>query len=348
MDWDAIYRTRILPDLGARRGGIMSPRLVFVCGQPGAGKSTTIRRIVADLGPDQTQMISVDRLADHLPEIFADDAGPLADQLAETFKTKASKAYVDALFDHAADLQANVVWEQPLPGQTVSLGLAARALGYRTECVVLAVPTEDSWLAVLTRETSRAEGGDRVPCRVKWGRLVESGNRWPAFLARAEDQHAFDEIRVVDRDGDVLFTNRLVPDADPSRWENTPFAFESLLVERLRPRSPAQVAALLARWQALCCDPDLAFRNHAEWPWAEITALGERLRALCDDPSTGFNLNDPAASPDPRAASGWIARLQADLTATLASPEAEGLKTLAPRAERLLTLVTRVAGQMAR
>ena len=345
MDWDAIYKTRILPDLGARRGGIPSPRLVFVCGQPGSGKSTTISHLLVQLGPDQTQLISADRMADHLPEIFADDADPAAKPLAELFDTRAHKAYVDALFNHAANLRAHVIWERPFPGLALSLGLAARAYGYRTECVVLAVPAEESWLSVLTRETGRAKTENRVPARVRWDRLLASCNDWPAFLAKAEDQHAFDEVRVVNRDAEVLFENRLVPNADPPHWENTPFAFESLMVERLQPRSPAQIDALLATWQTLRNHPELAFRNHAEWPWADIAALGQRLQTLRDDPATGFDLNDPAASPNPRAALGWIARLQADLTAALASPEAKGLKTLTPRAERLLTLVRNLTGQ---
>lgn len=345
MDWDAIYTTRILPDLGVRRGGIPSPRLVFVCGQPGSGKSTTISHLLAQLGPDQTQLISADRMADHLPEIFADDADPAVKPLAELFDTQAHKAYVDALFDHASSLRAHVIWERPFPGLALSLGLAARAFGYRTECVVLAVPADDSWLSVLTRETSLAEKENRVPARVRWNRLLESCNSWPGFLAKAEDQHAFDEIRVVNRNTEVLFENRLAPNADPPRWENTPFAFESLMVERLQPRSPTQLATLLATWQALRSHPDLAFHNQAEWPWADITALGQRLQTLRDDPAAGFDLNDPAASPEPRAALGWITRLQADLTAALASPEAEGLKTLALRAERLLKLVRNLTSQ---
>ena len=229
----------------------------------------------------------------------------------------------------------------------LSLGLAARAFGYRTECIVLAVPADDSWLSVLTRETSTAEKENRVPTRVRWDRLLESCNRWPAFMARAEDQHAFDELRVVNRNAEVLFENRLAPNADPPRWENTPFAFESVIVERLQPRSPAQIDALLSTWQALRSHPDLAFCNHAEWPWADIAALGQRLQAMRDDPATGFDLNDPTASPDPHAARGWITHLQTDLTAALANPEAEGLKTLAPRAERLLSLVRNLTGQPA-
>lgn len=347
MDWDAIYTSRILPDLGIGRGGIPSPRLVFVCGQPGSGKSTAISQLLAELGPDQTQLISADRMADHLPEIFADDADPAAKPLAKVFDTQAHKAYVDGLFDHAATLRAHVIWERPFPGLALSFGLAARAYGYRTECIVLAVPADESWLSVLTRETGLAKTENRVPVRVRWDRLLASCNDWPAFLAKAEDQHAFDELRVVNRNAEVLFENRLVPNADQPHWENTPFAFESLMVERLQPRSPAQIDALLATWQTLRSHPDLAFRNHAEWPWADITAIGDRLQALRDDPATSFDLNDPAASPDPRAALGWITRLQADLTAALASPEAKGLKTLAPRAERLLTLVRNLTGQPA-
>jgi hypothetical protein len=128
--------------------------------------------------------------------------------------------------------------------------------------------------------------------------------------------------------------------------KHSPFAFESLMVERLHPRNSGQIDALLATWQTLRSHPDLAFRNHSEWPWADITApWGKGCRRVRDDPATGFDLNDPAASPDPRAALGWIARLQADLAAALASPEATGLNTLAPRADRLLTLVRNLTGQ---
>ena len=69
---------------------------------------------------------------------------------------------------------------------------------------MLAVPPDESWLSVLTRETSPADRSG-VPARVRWDRLLESCNRWPAFLARAEDQHAFDEIRVVNRDGERFY-----------------------------------------------------------------------------------------------------------------------------------------------
>ncbi|WP_313668763.1 hypothetical protein [Sandarakinorhabdus sp.] len=40
--------------------------------------------------------------------------------------------------------------------------------------------------------------------------------------------------------------------------------------------------------------------------------------------------------------------IRADLTAAAESPEAEGLKTLAPRADRLLALVAQIAGQPTR
>lgn len=345
MDWDGIFTTRILPELGAKRGGVLSPRFVFVCGQPGAGKTTTVNRLLDQLGRDQTQLISIDTVTDLLHEVFGDCAGSKAATQEETFKTKAQLAYVNALFDHASALRAHVIWERPFPTDTLSFGLAARALGYRAECLVIAVPADESWLWVLTRETTRSGEPGRAPARVGWDRLLESHDGWPALIGQAEDLHAFDEIRILNRDGETLFENRLVPDAVSPRWENPAFAFESLVVERLQPRSPAQLDALIAAWQDLCAHPDLAFRNHAAWPWASLAALGERLRARRADPSTGFDLNDPTSHQDPCAAAGWIARLEADLAAVLASPEAKGLKTLAPRADRLLTLVRQLSAQ---
>lgn len=348
MDWDAVFQTRILPSYGVLTGGAATPRWVFVCGQPGSGKSTHIDKLCNLLGPDRTQRICGDALRDCLPELFGDPDDPDVKPLIDTYRSTVQQSYVDRLVERAVGLRAHVVWERPMTSHTLGIAAVARGLGYRVECAILAVPLLESWMATLRRETALAETHGRVPLRVGWDRQIDSFSRWPALLARAEDSHAFDEIRVIGRNGQVFFENRLEAGDGPPRWAETPFAFESLVVERLHPRAPAEVDRLVADWQALRADPALAFRNHDPWPWARFLAFGDQIQALRDDPATGFDLNTPAESADPRAAPGWIARLQADLADALASPEAEGLKTLAPRADRLLALVAQVAGQPTR
>ena len=343
LDWDAIFTGRILPGQGVRRGGLEQPHFVLVCGQPGSGKSTLIDPLCESLGPDQTQRISGDTLRDDLPEVYANPDDPVARELADIYVRNIQQTYVDALMDHAMALRAHVVWERPMPAQTLVLAAAARALGYRVECRILAVPLLESWLATLQRETQPVP--DQIPRRIPWTRQQDSYARWPACLARAEDTLAFDALSVIGRDGQVYFENHLIHDDGPPRWANPAFGFESLMVERLQARSPARIDRLLSDWQALPAD---VLATASAQDWSGHAALGAALQALRDDPSAAFDLNTPGASPSPDAALAWVARLRADLAAVLTNPEAEGLKTLAPRSERLLALVAQIAGQPTR
>jgi len=347
-DWAAVYHDRILPNLGVAVGGQAHPRWIFVCGQPGCGKSTMVQGLCETLGLAQTQVFSSDALSQLLPELYADPDDPLVQPALTFYRDHVRQGYVDALMQRATDMRAHVVWERPSPGNLVGLAAVARAIGYRVECQVFATPPVESWLATLQRETS-ATDPDRVPRRASWENQVLQVASWAAALARAEDLVAFDEIRIIGRDGLTFFENQAsASDDGQPRWVGTPFAFESLMVERLQPRSTDQMEDLVSRWQALRAHPQTAFQNHAAWPWSSIADLGQMLQAMRGDPATGFDLNDPAASPDPRAASGWIERLAADIAAVLASPEAKGCDGLAVRAKGLLALVTSVAGQPTR
>jgi hypothetical protein len=141
----------------------------------------------------------------------------------------------------------------------------------------------------------------------------------------------------------VLFANRALQTADRRQWQDPPFAVESLMVERLAPRAPGEVHALLALWDDLRRHPDIAFRNHAAWPHASILAAGQALRQLNGDPSAAFDLNQAAAAvSDPRAGRGWLARLQQEAAAARATAEAPA--TLGPRIDRLLALVASLIG----
>jgi hypothetical protein len=353
LDWDAIYQDRVLPTFGVRLGAVEHPRWTFVCGQPGSGKSTHVARLVAQLGADQTQVIIGDQLAALVPEIFRDPYDPLVQPALKSYEKTGQPAHIDVLIDRAVRLRAHVVWELHGIANWPAVARAARGWGYRVDCAVLAAPLQESWLAALNRDTAPGAGELGLVKTVNWDQHLASYHRWPAFIARAEGEVAFDTLRIHDRDGQVLFENTAntvttqkgTKRVRSRRWSGPMFGFESLLVERLQPRSPEHRQALLTAWEALRAHPYLAFRNQPAWLHASFAALGESLQAMCADPAFGFDLNHPPDPPDPKAAAGWTVRLQSDIAATLASKDAKRQPDLPARADRLLALVGQIMAQ---
>lgn len=342
-DWDALYRDHIHPAFAVPQGGQERPRCVFVTGPQGSGKTTILRRLSAELGHDVTQSIVPDALLARIDTHHADS--PLRDAAVQAYRTTHCATHCQWLADHAVARRAHILWERAIPGTIERLALAVRRLGYRAELLVLATPVEESWLATLTRSLAANAEGDRTALQVGWPILCETALRWPVVLDRAEAELTFDRIAILDRDGEICFENHAedVPDAPDARhWQAERFAVESLIVERARPRSDAALAALLADWTAL--HPTIAAENHPAWPPHDLHAFDHHLRDLIADPASRFDLNNP----DPATAPGWIARLTADLAAVCASPEVRAQPGLAPRAERLVALVSQLCGQPTR
>ena len=178
---------------------------------------------------------------------------------------------------------------------------------------------------------------------VSWSSSISNSRRWPALLARIEEAVQFDVLSVIDREGTVCFQNSARQDRDLRVWQDPAFGFESLVIERARPRSAEQMQRLIASWDKVMADPEIAFRNHPAWPWDSIAGFRQLLADLAADPGTGFDLNAPGG--DVLAASRWIDRLRATLDDILTGPEAAGQPGLAARADRLMALISRVAGQ---
>jgi hypothetical protein len=347
LDWDAIFRDRVLSTLGVVSGAVAAPTWTFVCGQPGSGKTTRMAQLAAQLGPDRTQIISGDALCNLVPELFRDVTDPALTDALRQYERQVQPAQIDALITRAMGLRAHVLHELHVPVGLAKHAAIARAAGYHVVCEVLALPPQESWLATLQRDADAAFTQAGFTKSVAWDRHLLSHHRWPAFLAWAEDTVAFDTLRILGRDGEVLFENTATLTDGQRRWTGPVFGFESLLVERQQPRSLAQRQALMAQWTALRAHPEIAFQNHAAWPHASITALGDMLEHAISDASFGFDLNQPQAQPDPQAASGWTARLRADLIATLTTAEAQGQPTLPARGDRLLALVATLLTQPA-
>lgn len=344
LDWEALYRDRIHPAIAAHAGGVAEPRCIFIGGQQGSGKTSLRTRLIDELGRDCTQSMASDDLSALLPELYADQEDPEIEPLLSAFRGGIRQNYIDRLADHAFGLRANIVWELPTPGLIEGYALVARSLGYRVECLVLALPAVESWLSTLKRSLTDWSAGILTSPAVRWHSLSEAYLRWPTVIARAEAQMTFDRIAILDRSGALCFENEVKVQGDSRTWASDAFGFESLIVERARARTPEAVRTLISEWEALRSHPELAFRNRVAWPWEAFAAFDRLLRGLAEDPATAFDLNDPGASPA-AAAAGWIARLRQDLDAILAGPGAADQPDLASRADRLMRLVSRIAGQ---
>lgn len=338
-DWNSLFLERILPAFAVKAGGQDQPRCVFVTGHQGSGKTTTLQRLLTELGPEQTQSIVPDALLGQLDVLHG--PGPDATQAFDAYRRIHCATHCERLADHAVAKRAHILWERAIPGNIERIAIALRRLGYRVECLALATPVPESWLATLHRSLAASASGNRAALHVSWPILVETALRWPVLLDRAESALLFDRIAVLDRDGETAFDNHVIAAPDQRLWSDPAFAFESLLVERARARPEAALAALLADWDQLA--PQIAAAEHPAWPPDDQAAFDLHLRALVADPGSRFDLDGP--DPDPAAAQAWIGRLASDLAAVRASPEARDQPTLASRSERLLGLVRQVSGQ---
>ena len=340
--WSDVFRTRVLPHLGVRCGAVDRPTLTFVVGQQGSGKTTVLGNLVDGLGEDCTQQLSGDAILASLPEMFMDRDDDAVRELLDEFKKTTMRDYYTLLLDHAFRLRANVVWELARPFDTSAIASLARSVDYKVRCLVLATPLLESWVSTLKRETLRVCDPNRMPVRVSFDKIISCFSQWPSHIAWSEDHYVFDEVKVIDRDGNVFFENHLVEDVGKFRWAETPFAFESLVMERLHACDRNRVNCLIAEWEVLRADSDIALQNHLAWPWSSIVNTGSRLRVLRDDPSIGYNLLDPSQSSNIDAREGWIERLRQDLIAVQENADAAASHSLSSRSARLLTLVSSV------
>lgn len=332
----------VLPNLGVRYGAVDKPTLTFVVGQQGSGKTTVVRRLVESLGEDFTQNLSGDSIIGSLPELFMNIEDHEVLELLQDFKKTIMRDYYSSLLNHALSLRANIVWELARPFDTRALASLARSVGYKVDCLILSTPLMESWVSTLKRETLHVGDPARMPSRVSLDRIVSSFTRWPSHIAWSEDHCVFDEVKVIDRNWNVFFENHLVESDGKPRWANTPFAFESLVMERLHACDRDRVNSLIAEWEVLRADADIALQNHLAWPWSSIVDTGSRLQVLRDAPSIGFNLLDPNQCSNHDAREGWIDRLRQDLIAVQENPDAEAIHALSLRSTRLITLVRSV------
>ncbi|MEU7822969.1 zeta toxin family protein [Catellatospora sp. NPDC049133] len=266
------------------------PRLLIVCGQPGAGKSFTERTLIADM--DLTSFVAVD--ADDLRPYHPDyvELARADDRTADEKTVSTSRALATMALNWARGQRFNVVWSTPLSGADVARWAAGRFLpdGYRLDVAGVGVDAARSALSVLHRYQ---QGRDRSGA----GRLVPAGyhdkvyGSLPDTLNTVEAEGLAHGVHLFDRDGQRHYRSERDSTASPAptagkalgdvrdrQWTGKAAAdFRSVAgwLARSPQTDPAQLPHLRAEHRCSPLAADLRPRL------AEVVAMGAaRLRGL--------------------------------------------------------------------
>ncbi|MGN5392510.1 zeta toxin family protein [Streptomyces sp. JL7001] len=214
------------------------PVVVFIAGQPGAGKTKAADLVQAALAR-RGGAVRVCR------DLYKSAHRQYATLLATDVRTAGVKIRPDtshwqaSLEEHVRDGRFDAVIESALadPGEFRTSASAYRRSGHRIEIVVVATAEAWSQLGVLDRYLTDAAAGAGGRY-VSWENHDLCAKNLPATLAVIEAEQLADRITVVRRDGTVLYTNELVAGA----WRRRPAADKAVVRGRSRPWSAQETA----------------------------------------------------------------------------------------------------------
>ncbi|MGQ0624594.1 MAG: zeta toxin family protein [Sporichthyaceae bacterium] len=256
-----IFTERIVPrrfaDLTAQQNRVV----VFVGGQPGAGKTATTKRVLNRLRTRGTPAhVCGDHYKPHHPDY---DRLLVTDELAAAAYARLDvRAWHAKAENHAREARADTVIETALtgPGGFSEPAAAFRAAGYRIEVIALAVPEAWSRLGILTRYAAQVDQHGH-------GRLVEPANHDNCYHGMADTLAGIDTDRTADvlaierRGNQTRYLNALTPD---STWAEPPAAAATLTAERSRRWTQTEARAFATELARLRDRDDPALRAAAD------------------------------------------------------------------------------------
>ncbi|WPO76314.1 zeta toxin family protein [Streptomyces sp. KN37] len=236
-----IFDNLILPDLAARTSPQEKPVVVYLMGQPGAGKTTMTRMILRSLRGKPTRISGDDFKAFH-PDYYR--------LLREEPRTAGVRIRADyrawqvLAEQYVRERRSDTVIEiAPLSAAAfVNAALLYRQAGYRVEVVVLAVRAADSRQGTADRCARMLQLGAA-------GRFTTAGGHDAHFAALGEAVAAAEHVPVADlvtvmrRDGSVLYRNERAP---AKSWVRPAGALYALAGEHNRPYTDQEAARFWA------------------------------------------------------------------------------------------------------
>ncbi|WP_432973768.1 zeta toxin family protein [Dactylosporangium sp. CA-233914] len=265
-----IFNTRIVPNELARGVPQDDPIVVFVAGQPGAGKTRTTQAVQDRLDErGGAVVVNSDFYKPYHPQygrLLAED-----DRNAAPYTSMDGRRWMAAAERHLIEHRVDTIIETTMrdPGDFVEPAQMFRDAGYRVEAVIMAVPEPLSRLGIVDRyHTQVAEQGH--------GRLTARENHDASYRGVLEAARAIDEDRIVDavdvyrRGGDRLYGNDLTPDGE---WREAPAAAAAIESERARPWTPAETQRFAGDVERVAAGAGPQWRPEL----AGITSLAEPL-----------------------------------------------------------------------
>ncbi|WP_433491452.1 zeta toxin family protein [Nocardia grenadensis] len=286
-DMRRIFETRIVPEQldipGRTKAATERPRLVVALAQPGAGKSTAIRAIVASFGDrgGAVPLIADDYMRYHpmFAELRAHDDFTAGDHLYPT-----AERWLDMAIDHVIAGRRNAVLEEGAgnPARAARVIERFRMHTYHSTVEAVAVSRRESGASVLTRflgERLRDGTGRYVPTRAQ--DICFDGSA--ELLRLLESPHPpvdVDEIKVRSR-SDLLYENHRTATGE---WSAPPEGGLVLAEERGRPRTLAEEYTYSARNRDFREELTQAYAGRpgqaADWHrlWNEMNLVEETVR----------------------------------------------------------------------
>lgn len=203
-----------------------NPQLVFVTGQPAAGKSRTIERIVAGMDTPAVILDSDALRLNHpqMAEIMRRDP-----QRMDVLSDGPVGQWMGASIEHARQRGYNTIIENTLtnPAEVAATATDFRDAGYSVGVAALAVPEQISRLGIISRYVSGLDS-DEYP---RWTTEASHSGAYVDMLSGLETVTGVaDTIEVYTRNGDPLYAGR-----------DGVMAAQAVISERQRGLSPQQV-----------------------------------------------------------------------------------------------------------
>ena len=272
MSRQDIYDKRISRQLFSGKRQSLSPTVIFLVGQAGAGKSGLRRALDEKLLPHgRPVVIDPDRLRDYNPAYFGD--------IRHDSRTAASKAEVgdwtQEAFLEGVVRRTNIILDGT-GANTVRVKeriALARAAGYNVEMHAVATRGIDSWLGVLDRHEQGKEGDRANPQGIPGARYVPKP---------IHDEHARDLLKTLGEVEHLGLCDRItiwrrgtidapVYDNTSARQGNSQGAVQALVAERNRPLSVEEQSSRQEAFQRI--KDFMGRRNATPQEYGEVRSL---------------------------------------------------------------------------
>ena len=315
---EAIYSARIAPLTFHKVSKSLTPTLLVVAGQPGAGKAAIregLRNELAAKGG--VAVVDQEALRAHHPQYRA--LAVKNDLSAATHTAPEAAAWEARALADARKRGVNVALETSGKDADRILAIVKdfKDAGYRVELRALAVPDQDSLRGLTQRYESQRSRNE--PGRAVSPAEHTAGYRaLPETIRRIEAESRIDRVSVVRRNGEAVYENQRVG----GKWQFTPpIGDRALTMERNRARTREELQTSTTEWAAL----EKLNASRSNSTAAERNDIAKKLQQARDDFKKHLNLIPPPsreeATRQSLAGARAIARALGGAAAKLAAPE---------------------------